>query len=58
MVMIAGLGGCAAGARKKPVLAYDGDAFRQALELRVPEIPASLARAPHEIDEATIERAR
>ncbi len=58
MVAIGALAGCAADSRKKPVLAYGANEFRRALELRVPEIPATLARAPHEIDELTIERAR
>ena len=57
-VLVAGLAGCATDSRPKPVLAYEADEFRHALELRVPGIPAALAQPPHEIDEQTIERAR
>lgn len=58
LLLIAGLSGCATDARDKPVLAYGPEEFRNALEQRVPLIPPGLSRAPHEIDEATIERAR
>lgn len=56
--ILIGLAGCAGVSREKPVLAYDSDAFRAEIATRVPGISAGLARAPHEVDDATIERAR
>jgi len=56
--VLIGLAGCTGASREKPVLAYDHDAFRSEIATRVPGISAALARAPHEIDDATIARAR
>jgi len=56
--VLVGLMGCAGAPREKPVLAYDADAFRAEIVVRVPDISKGLSRAPHEIDEETIERAR
>ncbi len=56
--ILMGLMGCAGLSREKPTLAYDADTFRATIVARVPEISPGLSHAPHEIDEATIERAR
>lgn len=58
LTILMGVVGCAGMAREKIVLAYDAESFRAGIEARVPGISATLARAPHEIDDATIERAR
>jgi tetratricopeptide (TPR) repeat protein len=44
--------------REKPIFAYTPEAFRREILLRVPDLTERLARAPFEIDRATIERAR
>lgn len=53
-----GLAGCASNRPAKPRLAYSTDDFRSEIQARAPEIPERLTQAPHEVDAATIERAR
>ncbi|MAG31958.1 MAG: hypothetical protein CL908_13810 [Deltaproteobacteria bacterium] len=50
--------GCATSGSKKPRYAYTPEEFRQELRTRVPESAERLTRAPFELDDQVIERAR
>lgn len=49
---------CTTSGPSRPRLAYSPQDFRVSLRARVPELSESLARAPFEVDDALIERAR